>query len=67
MIKLSDYYNDSNIELSDERIEELLKKIILDESILDTESWLPEEAIEQLRELIFDADTEDKEDQINER
>lgn len=67
MIKLSDYYNDSNIELSDERIEELLKKIILDESILDTESWLPEEAIEQLRELIFDADTEDKEDQINEK
>ncbi|WP_336682799.1 hypothetical protein [Enterococcus casseliflavus] len=57
MIKLSDYYNKDNIELTDERLEELLvKQIKLDENILDTESWLPQEAIEQLREIIFDTE-----------
>lgn len=55
MIKFKDYYNKENIELSEKRITELLvKQIKLDEDILDTESWLPNRAIEEMRKFIFD-------------
>lgn len=30
-----------------------MKKIILDESILDIDKWLPQEAIEQMVEIIL--------------
>ena len=31
----------------------MLKEVILDESILDLESWLPQSAIDEVVELIF--------------
>lgn len=55
MIKFKDHYNKENIELSEKRITDLLvKQIKLDEDILDTESWLPNRAIEEMRKFIFD-------------
>ena len=30
------------------------KKVILDESILDFDSWLPQEAIDALTEIVYD-------------
>ena len=34
-----------------------MKKIILDESILDIDKWLPQEAIDQIVELIRSLET----------
>lgn len=38
--------------LKDLKEDKIMKKIILDESILDIDKWLPQEAIEQMVEII---------------
>lgn len=37
--------------LKDLKEDKIMKKIILDESILDIDKWLPQEAIEQMVEI----------------
>lgn len=39
--------------LKDLKEDKIMKKIILDESILDIDKWLPQEAIEQMVEIIL--------------
>ena len=39
--------------LKDLKEDKIMKKIILDESILDIDKWLPQEAIEQTVEIIL--------------
>lgn len=38
--------------VKDLKEDKIMKKIILDESILDIDTWLPQEAIDQIVELI---------------
>lgn len=39
--------------LKDLKEDKIMKKIILDESILDIDKWLPQKAIEQMVEIIL--------------
>ena len=39
--------------LKDLKEDKIMKKIILDESILDIDKWLPQEAIDQIVEIIL--------------
>lgn len=39
--------------LKDLKEDKIMKKIILDESILDIDKWLPQEAIDQMVEIIL--------------
>ena len=39
--------------LKDLKEDKIMKKIILDESILDIDKWLPQEAIDQIVEIII--------------
>lgn len=38
----------------------MLKEVILDESILDLDSWLPQSAIDELAALILRLDTQEE-------
>ena len=37
------------------------KKVILDDSILDLDSWLPQEAIDALTEIVYDIKVDNRE------
>ena len=46
--------------LKDLKEDKIMKKIVLDESILDIDTWLPQEAIDQTVELIRNLETHRK-------
>ena len=46
-------YEEAKKELKDLKEDKIMKKIILDESILDIDKWLPQEAIDQIVEIIL--------------
>ena len=52
---------ESHTFLKNSKGDKIMKEIVLDESILDIDKWLPQEAIDQLAELICYLDSLDNE------
>ncbi|MCK1209303.1 hypothetical protein MXZ31_05540 [Streptococcus uberis] len=52
-LKLGDLLDKTGYEVTDEEVEKVFNEIVLDESVLDIDSWLPKEAEQSLVDYVL--------------